>query len=544
MNDFIKNQQAGRRSPVSIDGVSRPSSGAHPHALGVSARPKPLDDFRRSDGFQPGVNNGPIGPSPHPSVPIAKKAKKRRLLGRKHRGQVSPLDGLARRPKLSRKKKILRGLGIFIAIIVLIVGFLAAKGYINLRKVLSGNGSAAALQENVDPSQLRGEGDGRVNVLIMGRGGAGHEGEDLTDTMILASIDPIAKEAALVSIPRDLYVSVPGSGSMKINSVFYTGKSAALSKSAAINDDTKRRAEDAGFKMVEETVEKTFGLPVHYHVMADFSGFKQAIDTVGGIDLNAPADVREQMRIDGQNYILDVKAGQQHMDGFKALAYARSRHTSPRGDFDRSERQRLMILALKDKTLSLGTFSNPAKISKLIDAFGNHVQTSFNINDLSRLYDISKGIESSKVTSIGLADPPNNYLITSTIGGLSVVIPRAGQGNYKEIQSYLRNTLKDSFIKNENANITILNGTSINGVATAKAEELRSYGYNVVTVDNAPTKNYTTSVIVDFRGDKKYTKGYLEKRFGVGAVSTLPDPSIQPGSADFVIIIGSDQATR
>jgi hypothetical protein len=278
--------------------------------------------------------------------------------------------------------------------------------------------------------------------------------------------------------------------------------------------------------------------------VVDFDGFKQAIDTVGGIEVNAPNAVVEQMRIDGKPYKLDVAAGQQKMDGFKALAYSRSRYTSARGDFDRSERQRAIIVALKDKVFSLGTFSNPQKISQLMDNFGNRIQTNFSAQDLRRLYDLGKEIPGNKITSIGLADPPNNYVTTSNIGGQSVVIPTAGVGNYNDIKAYLRVTLRDSYIRSENASVMVLNGTNTAGLATKKGEELKSYGYNITDVNNAPTKNYAKTVVVDLRGgSKKYTKNYLEKRFGVSAVNTLPEGIVQTGDPDFVIIIGNDQTT-
>jgi LCP family protein required for cell wall assembly len=561
MNDFRNKQQPSHRSK-SIDGFPRSArrfdqpSGSigfgdkpkQPSASASAPRSTQMDNFRRADGFHPAqrqqfssVQNK--RPYQDPIVVENKKPKRRSLKDRLLR-RNSGLDGMGRRKTpLSRKKKILRGLAIFIAIIVLLVGFLFAKGYLNLRKVLTGGGGAAALQENVDPSKLKGEGDGRINVLLLGRGGEGHEGADLTDTIILVSIDPIAKEAALLSVPRDLYVKVPGSGSMKINSAFYTGKTAALKRYSRPSDDNRKQAEEAGFTLLENTIENTLGIPVHYHAMVDFSGFQQAINTVGGIDINAPNAVTENMRIDGKNYKLDVKSGQQHMDGFKALAYSRSRHTSARGDFDRSERQRAIIIALKEKVLSLGTFGNPQKISQLIGNFGDHVQTNFSAQDLKRLYDLTKDINGNKVQSIALVDPPHDYLTTSNIGGQSVVVPKAGTNDYAQIQSYLRNVLKDSYLKDENASVMILNGTTVAGVATQKGEELKSFGYNLIGVSNAPTKDYTKSVIVDLRGGtKKYTRNYLEKRFGVSAVSTIPDPAIQPGNADFVIIIGVDQA--
>jgi hypothetical protein len=251
------------------------------------------------------------------------------------------------------------------------------------------------------------------------------------------------------------------------------------------------------------------------------------------------------MNIDGRWYNLNVQPGPQHFDGFRALAFARSRHTSARGDFSRAERQRAVLVALKGKVFSAGTYANPLKISSLMTNFGNHVQTNLAVNEISRLYDIGKDIDGSKVASVGLADPPNNYLVTDNIDGISIVRPRAGLDNYKEIQNFIRNKLKDGFLAQENATIAVLNGTNVAGLAGRTAEELKSYGYNVSQIADAPTKGYNSTIIVDLRnGQKKYTKAYLEKRFGTSVVTSLPDNSINPGTADFVIILGQNEISR
>jgi LCP family protein required for cell wall assembly len=551
MNSRQNKDRKPKRPLFSIDGVSPSGPGLNSGSIGDFKRPgshpgnrpkKRIDDFKRSEGFDPTIARGGAIAIPKRPQYEAPEEKRRFPWFWKRSRKNARLDSYE---KKARRKKRLKIAGITLFIFLAIFGFLVAKGYINLRKVLGGGGSAAALEENVDPSKLRVEGDGRINILLLGRGGAGHEGADLTDTIILISIDPVAKEAGLISIPRDLYVRVPDAGSMKINSVFYTGKAKVLNNSSRHSDEVKKQAENAGFDLVENTVEEVLGVPVHYHAMIDFTGFKQAIDTVGGIDINVPQAIYERMRIDGRNYTLNVKRGHKHFNGFEALAYARSRYTSKRGDFDRSERQRLMILALKDKILSLGTFSNPGKLSSLLDQFGNHVQTNFSTDDISKLYSLASQIDSSKVTSIGLADPPNNFIRTANFGGLSVVIPSAGVNNYKDIHYYIRNTLRDSFLKMENANVMILNGTNRPGLANDKAYELKSFGYSVGKVDNAPTKNYSKTVIIDMgHGDKKYTRHYLQKRFNVLSSSNLPDASIQAETADFVIILGNDISSR
>jgi len=116
--------------------------------------------------------------------------------------------------------------------------------------------------------------------------------------------------------------------------------------------------------------------------------------------------------------------------------------------------------------------------------------------------------------------------------------------NYSEIQSYVRNIMRDAFLKKENARVVILNGTDVTGLATRRSAELKSFGYNVVSVGDAPTKTYTNTVLVNLRGNNnKYTLNYLEKRLNVKATSSLPDASIDASMADFVIIIGSNETS-
>lgn len=506
----------------------------------------PLQNFKGSDGFTP---------SKQPQMASSEQLRNQLqspVQGRQPRrgpdGQIDlSLPPGAAKPKKHRNKKkiILRSFGVFLITLLAIGGFLFGKGYLSLHKVFKGGADgAAALEDNVDPSKLRGEGDGRVNILMLGRGGEGHDGPDLTDTILIASIDPVQKQAALLSIPRDLWVTPQGYGGTKINAVFANAKYAALAKKAS-----KQDSDNAGFAAIEKEIQKDIGIPIHYHVMVDFAGYEQAVNTVGGIDVNIDAanTVQEHMwdEITHKQYYLNVQQGMQHFDGQRALFYSRSRHTSARGDFDRSERQRLMIVALKEKVLTLGTFSNPLKMSQLIDNFGNHVQTNMSsVNELKRLYDIGKTINSSDIASVGLADPPNDYLITGMYNGLSIVRPKAGLTDFSDIQNFVRNKLKDGYIANENATIAVVNGTDTGGLATKKAAELKSYGYNVVSVADAPTKGYQKTILVDLRnGQKKYTKHYLEQRFSLGAVNSMPDSNIQnPGNADFVIILGQDVA--
>jgi LCP family protein required for cell wall assembly len=436
---------------------------------------------------------------------------------------------------------VFRGVVTALVLVIGLGGLLFAQGFMKVHKVFKGGATAAALQKDVNPNKLKGEGDGRINILLMGMGGAGHDAPDLTDTMMIASIDPINKTASLVSIPRDMWVMMPSGAKMKLNAAYETGKYKYLGK--IDNSNANDNAVKAGFTTADQTIEDITGIAIHYNVLVDFKAFRQAIDTVGGVDVNVPEQLYDPTMAweNNRNPVL-AKAGLQHFDGVHALIYARSRETS--SDFARSQRQRALLLALKDKVVNLGTLSNPVKISQLMSAFGNNVHTDLSLNDTVSLYKIFKNISNTNVASVGLADEPNNYLTTDNVNGASVVRPRAGFFDYTAIRTYLRGALTDGYIKKENAKITVLNGTARAGLATEKADALKSYGYNVVTIANAPTQTYDTTVIVDrTNGKDKYTRHYLEQRFGVKATTKLADSSILPGSADFIIILGNDEAT-
>lgn len=543
----------------STDGFVRP---AHPRGepghVGLSRQnayqpARRIGDFRSTDGFHPVTPRRPSSGLPAPGTEHTSKS-----LGQHDSAHIQR-DLASSQPV--KKKKLGRLRGFFspsnwtkrraaaaLTVMVLLVGgFFGGKAWLKARQIFTGGGGAAALQEDVDPYRLKGEGDGRVNVLLLGRGGEGHAGADLTDTIVVASINPIQKEAALLSIPRDLYVQTSSGGYTKINSVFAYAKESALANSNPNDKNRVRAAEDAGFKAVEDIIQSKIGIPIHYYGIIDFAGFMKAIDTVGGVDVNVPDTgvVYENLWLFGQNYTLDVRKGQQHFNGLRALAYTRSRYTSTRGDFDRSERQRMIMVALKNKILSAGTYSNPLRVSRLMDDFGDHVRTNLSLDEVMRLYDIGSEIGSDKIASVGLADPPNDYLTTGMVNGLSVVMPKAGLDDYRQIQHFVRNRLIDGYLAKESAKVMVLNGTSIPGLATRTADELKSFGYKINKIADAPTRGYHTTMVIDLRnGEKKYTKRYLENRFGIVARGSIPDPKIKPGDADFVIILGQNEQAR
>jgi LCP family protein required for cell wall assembly len=456
---------------------------------------------------------------------------------------VRPLQTLVRTSRwVGARRWAFRGVAAALVLVIGVGGLLFSQGFFKLHKVFHGGvATAAALTNDVNPSLLKGEGDGRVNVLLLGRGGGNHDGPDLTDTMMLASIDPVNHTATLISIPRDLWVDVPNQGAMKVNAAWETGEFKYLGKIAPGSNNPNAIA--AGFTQADQTVESILGVTIDYNALVDFAAFRQAVDTVNGVTVNVPTDlVDPTMAWENHRSPVLAKAGIDDFTGSQALNYVRSRETT--SDFARAQRQRAVLVALKEKVETLGTLSNPLKISGLMSAFGNNVQTDLSLSDASRMYGILKNIANDKITSVGLADKPNNYITTGAMSGQSIDLPTAGLFNYSAIQKFVRTQLPDGYILKENAKILVLNGTTTPGLATTLSDELKSYGYSVAGTANAPGNAWNQTAVVDLtHGKDKYTAHYLEQRLNVTTTSTLPDTSIQANGADFVIIIGSDEAT-
>lgn len=456
-------------------------------------------------------------------------------------GSESPLrhlDSLLRYGKFATARRwMFRGTVAAIVLVLVAGGLLYAMGFFDFNK--SFQGSPASLKTGND-GLLKGEADGRINVLLLGRGGGNHDGPDLTDTMMLDSIDVVNHKSTLISIPRDLWVDVQNQGTMKINAAFETGEFKYLGKEAPGSTDPN--AIQAGFDETDQVVESVLGVPIHYNVIVDFQAFQQAVDAVNGVTVKVPSDLVDPTMAwqNGNNPVL-AKAGTDTFNGSKALNYVRSRETT--SDFARAQRQRAVLLALKTKVETLGTLSNPLKLAKLSKTFGDNVHTDLSLKDAMRLYGKVKNIPDSNTVSLGLADAPNNYVTTGTLDGQSIALPTAGLFNYSGIQTYVRSQLKDPYLIKENATIEVLNGTPTVGFASQKAKELKAYGYNVSDVGNAPNTNYVQTTLIDMtNGKDSHTEKALEQRLGLSATAPPSDNSIKANGADFVIILGSDEA--
>ena len=195
--------------------------------------------------------------------------------------------------------------------------------------------SPALIGEENDEKLLIKEGDSRINILLAGKGGPGHNGGDLTDAIIVASIDSINKKVSLLSIPRDLYLDIGDGQFNRINSVYSIAKSVKYGQTSSI-----KQANQAGMDALAGLIGHYFDIPINYYVLADFSSFIATIDIIGGVEM----EFEEPIYIKFAN--LNIPSGRQVLDGRTALALIRDRNYKD-GDFVRSKKQRELLLALK-----------------------------------------------------------------------------------------------------------------------------------------------------------------------------------------------------
>jgi LCP family protein required for cell wall assembly len=328
-----------------------------------------------------------------------------------------------------------------VPVVVLVIFLLVIGGL-----VLSGKAGAlfdpVSIVSNITSPNLD-ETDGRTNVLLLGldKRITSSEQEVLTDTLLFASIGRVEGNVAMISLPRDLWVKVKanadrGEHFVKINAVY---------------------AEDEdGMEELERITEEVLGMPVHYYAVVDFNLFKDTIDILGGIDIDVdksfddssfPVEGMEKApNIEDRYETIHFDAGSQTMDGDIALKYVRSRkgNNEEGSDFARSRRQQKVIMAIKDKLLSLKTLVNLPKLKELYDAYSANVDTDVGFEEIQGFYLLSQLINFNSVRSIVLDDRSGaneggllyHPTDTSLYGEAYVLVPKAE--DYSQLHAYVQ----------------------------------------------------------------------------------------------------------
>lgn len=402
------------------------------------------------------------------------------------------------------------------------------------------------LQPDTGPTPVPWDGSSRITILLMGmdyRDWA--EGTDVprTDTMILFTIDPLSKTAGMLSIPRDLWVTIPGMENNKINTAYRWGEIYKLP--------------GGGPGLAMKTVENVLGVPIHYYALVDFNAFVKFIDSMGGLDMH----IREEITVDpiGPGNTVTLEPGVQTLDGATALAYARMRYTA-NDDFDRSSRQQEVILAIRNQVLTFNML--PTLISNapmLYHEISSGIRTNLNLDQVIRLAWLAMDIREENIKK-GIIGPPNQVEFATSDDGQSILIPVPDQIRILRDEIFATggpvapaaaaNAVEEeeeeevdlaALIKEENARLLLKNGTNTEGLASKTGVLLRAQGFNVIGEENADEAASHT-IIKDYTGNP-YTIRYLIETLGVenSRVENAFDPN---ADMDLEVILGEDWASQ
>lgn len=442
-----------------------------------------------------------------------------------------------------REKVTLKRSVITLALIVLLIGgFVGGKFIYNAHKLFGGN-----ILGVLSSTKLKGEDRGRVNILLAGNSSddVGHSGAQLTDSIMIMSIDTKNNKAFLLSVPRDLYVDVSSDGHEKINAAYVTGEEKHFSQAGYA---------DGGMGQLEQVISENMGLTIDYYSLIDYNALKQAVDAVGGVDFTVKSSDPRGLYDPNIDYsspthgpLVKLTNGVHHLNGQQALNLARARGDSYRSygfaasDFDRTEHQRQLLVALKSKAVSAGVIANPAKLSSLSDAIGSNVKTDLKLSEVRRLYDLVKPISSGNIKSLSLNDADGVNLLTSysSPSSGSALIPAAGLDDFSDIQAFLKRQTSSNPVVQEAAKVTVLNGTATSGLASKKRVTLQDKEVNVTDVGDALADQATTTIIDNSAGKKPSTRALLVQLFGKGVTTTNPYKGIY--TSDFIVVLGADQ---
>jgi LCP family protein required for cell wall assembly len=452
----------------------------------------------------------------------------------------------------SARRRRLAGVGFFASL--LIVAFITTNVVLPGAKISQklGGGLIKQLVHLTLSSdrELKGEETDRVNILLLGIGGAGHDGPLLTDTIIIASLQPSTGKAALMSLPRDLLIQYPDGQWRKINETYNEGE---------------KKYPGHGGEFTAFVVGSLLNQPITYYGLVDFNGFASTIDQIGGVDVFVDRAFTDSTypTPDDKTMSVSFQAGWQHFDGEEALIYARSRHgnNGEGSDFARSRRQQKIILATKNKLFSGRVLLNPLTINRLADQLGSHVRTNLQVWEIWRLYSLTRDINPEEVIRLTIDNGPEGILKSSiTQIGAFVLIPKTG--NFEELKTLAQNVFVTNAVIQEPPRVEIQNGTKVSGLASRAAEVLSKQGYKIVNYSNAEDTSQTTTIVYDFtNGAKPASLAALRLQFNAQTRSVIPawliptaqslDSNIaassgpQPKvSTDFLIIIGTDNVSN
>ena len=544
------NDAAYSRRNFYIDGVSRPiipkpTTNPAPTYPGIAPSVRPVTQRLNANTFAPPAtldqDTSPKAPRFN-QVAIANFAPKQTSTS--FLGATLPQKGIAKqRPafkkRKSRTKRILKYA--IIVLLIILIGFSSWFGSSivgNINKIFHGN-VFSDVHALISGTNLT-ESNGRINILLAGNSidDPGHQGGILTDSIMVISFNPANKSGFILSIPRDLWVKIPGWNHEKINAaVDVTNFSQSGYPSGSIGQ-------------LQEIIQTDLGIPIDYEATIDYTAFKNAVNTVGGITINIQSpDPRGMYDPYTQ---LKLPNGQVTLSGQQALDLARTRgdgpgsYGIPSSDFTRTQDQRLMLVALIKKSLTLGVLSNPVKVVSLFKGLGNNITTNLSLGDITSLLNLSGGFNLSHLQSVAYAYGGPHPLLTgyNAPDGEDALIPTLGIDNFTNIQAFYQQLTSSNPISQEAPTVTILNGSDVSGLASREKTVLEDQGFNVVALADAGAV-YPPSLIIDNSAGAKPNSLTQLKKDIKGSTVTSTSSSAEASEAanystDFVVVLGQN----
>ncbi len=429
---------------------------------------------------------------------------------------------------ISKKRKIITG--IILAIVILLLGaviWFIIWGNDLLARIGNGQGNIFDLfSENYEP--LKTDENGRTNILAFGtsgynmegdEGNGTHDGAQLTDSIMVISLNQETGDAAMLSLPRDLKVSRTCTATGKINEIYWCNN---------MDGDN----EQAGAEALMAEVTDILGIDFQYYTHLNWGSLVSIVDTLGGITVTLDEDINDY------TYTKAVfEAGVPYtINGAQALGLARARHGTASGDFSRGASQQKILIGIKEKVLQNNL--SLTDLLNLANTLGDNLRTNFSVSEMKTAAHLLVDLDFESIRQVSLIEP-EKLMTTGNIGSISYVLPSAGNGNYSAIKTYVSKMFSNDPRQYEDPTILVLNGTETPGVAGTEQTALEEEGYNTVDIDDAPageyTEHYTLYVIND---TKPGTKNLLEGKYGT-AHSAEELPQGISTAYDFVIIIGN-----
>ena len=377
------------------------------------------------------------------------------------------------------------------------------------------------------------DGKSRVTILVMGLDYRDWQAGDTphSDTMMLLSIDPVTKAASMLSLPRDLWVNIPGFGYGRINEAYFDGEANKLP--------------GGGPELARQTVEQFIGVPVQYYAVIEFNAFIRIIDELGGVQVKPDQPVKIE-RLEG-GYQEYLEAGKTYtLDGEMALAYIRERHTEG-GDIDRARRQQEVILSVRNRILKFDQLPELiAKAPALYQELSSGIYTNLSLQEAIQLGMLALELDTSQIKR-GIIDyemviptkSPDGEAVLKPIPDKIRVLRDELFATGGSISPMATPAVGTTLVKDEAARVVIWDGSGMAGLGDRTADFLRTQGINVIQVADAG--GYSPATKIEIFNGKPNTVAYLSQLMGVASANiwNTYDPS---AGLDIRVTLGGDWA--